>query len=308
MNIADKLKIIQKISGLTQTDLANRLEVSFPSLNSWWHEKSQPRLKKQVLIDDLYKDLTGQKIIPDSVLLAKKTFIEQASKKYHNILSDIITKPDIYQQFILSLTYNSNKIEGSTLSESQTADIMFNRQTIYSKTLTEHLEATNHQAALKYLFNYLSRDGVIGKELILKLHAILLNGIREDAGFWRNHGVRIVGANLPTANYLKIPIFIDDLIKEISEKNKDIVALVARVHAKFEQIHPFSDGNGRVGRLLIIAMLLKAKIAPAIIREDLKRSYYNYLNKAQIKQEFSQLEDFICDAVSFGFDILERKL
>jgi Fic family protein len=92
-----------------------------------------------------------------------------------------------------------------------------------------------------------------------------------------------------------------------AEKTKDTIGLSALVHAKFEQIHPFSDGNGRIGRLLMNAMLLEANIAPAIIHQEQKRLYYAYLYKAQTKDDSSQLEDFLCEAVMAGFEILERK-
>ena len=78
------------------------------------------------------------------------------------------------------------------------------------------------------------------------------------------------------------------------------------MHLKFVSIHPFSDGNGRVGRLLMNAMLLKANLAPAIIRQEQKRLYYTYLYKAQTKNDQSQLEDFLYNAVMDGFRILER--
>src|SRR3989344_8391280 len=96
------------------------------------------------------------------------------------------------------------------------------------------------------------------------------------------------------------------LIIEVGKKNNDIIGLSADVHSRFEQIHPFSDGNGRIGRLLMSAMLLKENLAPAIIRQEQKRLYYTYLYKTQIKDDSSQLEDFLCDAVMDGFRILER--
>ncbi|MDP8212645.1 MAG: Fic family protein [Candidatus Zapsychrus exili] len=307
MNLQEKLKIIQKLSGLTQTELASKIGVSFVAFNNWWTGKSQPHKNTLLVIDDLYKELTGQKIIPDDVLDAKKTLILKEAKKYRNILKTIASNPDIYDQFLLSLTYNSNKIEGSTLSEHETADIMFKNRSLPNKSLIEQLEVKNHQTALQYLFNFLKNDDVIDKNLILKLHAILMNGIRDDAGCLRNHAVRIVGANVPTANYVKLPKLMDELTKDINKKEKDIVALVSRIHARFEQIHPFADGNGRIGRMIMTAMLLKANLAPAVIKQEIKHLYYSYLNKAQLKEEFSQLEDFICEAIFKGFDIVSRK-
>ena len=307
MNLQEKLKIIQELSELTQTELAAKIGVSFVAFNNWWTGKSQPHKNKLLIIDNLYKELTGQKIIPDNILIAKKLLILKQSKKYPSILKTIISSPDIYDQFLLSLTYNSNKIEGSTLSENETADIMFDNRALSNKSLIEQLEVKNHQAALNYLFNYLKADKSINKELILKLHSILLNGIRDDAGLFRNHGVRIVGSNVPTANYPKLPELMDDLIKDINKNNKDSIALVTNIHSRFEQIHPFADGNGRIGRLIMVAMLIRVNFPPAVIKQEIKRQYYNYLNKAQLKGEYSQLEDFICEAIFKGFDIINRK-
>lgn len=307
MTIQDKLKIIQDTTGLTQTEIASKIGVSFVAFNSWWTGKSKPRKNQEEAIDFLYKECTGQKIIPETILSAKKEVIAKKSGKYKNILDIILKNPDIYDQLALSLTYNSNKIEGSTLSENETADIMFNNRSIPNKTIIEQLEVKNHQAALLYLFRQLEIKKKIGEELILKLHSILMNGIREDAGIYRRHGVRIVGSNVPTANYLKISNLMAGIFADINKKQKDNISHASNIHAGFEQIHPFSDGNGRIGRLILLAMLLKNNIAPAVIKQEKKQLYYTFLREAQLKNDFTQLEDFICDAVVFGFDIVDRK-
>lgn len=307
MSIKDKLKIIQNISGLTQTEIAAKIGVSFVAFNNWWNEKSLPRKKQEIIIDNLYKEYTGQNNIPETVLAAKKELIAAESSKYKNILDVILKNSDIYDQFLLSLTYNSNKIEGSTLSEDETADIIFNNKSISNKSIIEQLEVKNHQAVLQYLFNYLGNTKKIDEEFIRKLHSILMNGIRDDAGFYRRHGVRIVGSNVPTANYLKVPVLMEDIAKDIKKKQKDIILHVSNIHARFEQVHPFSDGNGRIGRLILVAMLLIANIAPATIRQEEKQLYYTCLRRAQLKDDFTQLEDFICKAVMIGFGIVDRK-
>lgn len=307
MNIKEKLRIIQNVSGMTQTEIAAKIGVSFVALNNWWNEKSRPRKKQETVINELYKEYTGQKIIPETFLAAKKELVAKKSKENRNILRVILKNSDIYGQFLLSLTYNSNKIEGSTLSEDETADIMFNNKSIPNKSLIEQLEVKNHQTALQYLFGQLEDVKKIDEKLIMKLHGILMNGIRDDAGLYRRHGVRIVGSNVPTANYLKVPVLMKEIVKDINKKQKDNIDHASNIHARFEQVHPFSDGNGRIGRLILTAMLLKNNIAPAVIKQEEKSIYNACLRAAQLKFDFSQLEDFVCNAVLLGFEIVERK-
>lgn len=292
--------------GVTQTKLAEKFGVSFVAFNNWWTGKSKPRPKMQATIDELFLQVTGQMAIPSDELTAKKQALQRKSVEHKNVAEEILKNPDIRDQFILKLTYHSNSIEGSTLTEPDTAAILFDNVALPNKSLAEQLEAKNHQTALNYLFDHIAKKEKIDEHLVLKLHGILMNGILPDAGAYRNHAVRITGVNLPTANHVSVPKLIREVMAQATLKTKDIIALSASVHSKFEQIHPFSDGNGRIGRLLMDAMLLSANFAPAIIRQQQKRLYYTYLYKAQTKEEQSQLENFLCEAVIDGFRILDR--
>ncbi len=308
MTIQDKLKIIRDISGLTQEKLAEKLGVSFVTLNSWINGRSKPRRKAGENIDILYSSFAGQKEIPKDQLKAKKQIITSRSKEYKNVLKEILGNNDIYDQFLLSLTYHSNKIEGSTLTEDETKAVMFDDVSLPNKSIIEQLEVKNHQAALDYLFKIISSVSFkIDETFILRLHGILMNGMKDDAGIYRSHGVRIVGTYVPTANYLKVPKLMREIVKDINQKNSDIIVHVANIHSRFEQIHPFSDGNGRIGRLLIHAMLLRNNFPPAVIEQKKKRFYNNYLKRAQLKKDFIPLQNFLCDSVIVGFKILERR-
>ncbi|MCG2701358.1 Fic family protein [Candidatus Parcubacteria bacterium] len=306
MNVSEKLKIIKMLSGFTQENMAKDLGVSFATLNSWINNKSKPHKSKTELIDKLLSKYTGIPVSESAGkdVMNKKDIIHKKAKKQKNMLNLILDRTDLYDQLILSLTYNTNRIEGSTLTEDETAAVIFRNETINNKDLIEHLEAKNHQTAIKFLFDYL-KTGKINENLILKLHSLLMSGIREDAGRHRRHGVRIVGSNVPTANYLKISELMAALVKEINKKQVDIIKHAAVIHSKFEQIHPFSDGNGRIGRLILTAMLLLNNLPPAVIRIQEKRLYLNYLRKSQLKNDFTSLEDFICDAIFNGFKIIE---
>ncbi len=307
MNIKEKLQIIQKLSGLTQQELALRLGVTFAALNRWINEKSAPRPKAIEKIDQLYKEYSGEKQIPQTVLDAKKKIILKKSKRY-KVVEKIIENPDIRDQFYLSLTYHSNSIEGSTLSEGETAAILFQNAALPNKSLVEQMEVKNHRAALEYLFQYVSKKNPLDEKFILKLHAILMNAVKSDAGSYRNHAVRIMGVFVPTANYFKIPVLMNKLVKDINSKNNDLINKIADIHSRFEQIHPFADGNGRIGRLLMHAMALRSNLAPVVILQGERRFYITYLNKAQTKGDISLLEDFVCEAILEGYKILERKI
>lgn len=307
MKIHQKLEIIQRMTGKSQSQIAERIGVSFATLNSWINQRSNPREKMQKKVDEIYLEVTGQRIIPDKVISAKKELLKTKSLRYKNIINEILKNPDIQNEVVLKLTYHTNKIEGSTLSEVETASIIFENISIPHKTIIEQLEAKNHQTATMCMLDSMSQNKKIDENFILKIHGILMNGIISNAGSYRNHAVRIVGTNLPTANYVSIPNLMSKLVIEINSKNKDVVSLSSEVHSKFEQIHPFSDGNGRIGRILLCAMLLKNNYAPAIIKQEEKQLYYTYLNKSQTQDDYSQLENFICESIFSGFDIIERK-
>jgi Fic family protein/DNA-binding XRE family transcriptional regulator len=308
MNIIEKLKIIKIVSGQTQEELAQKLNVSFATFNSWINGRSEPRRGSKENINDLFFSYTGKKDIVEDPLKTKKGIIIRKSQKYKNILTTILKNPDIKDQFLLSLTYHTNKLEGSTLTENETRAILFDQTALSNKSLIEQMEAKNHQTVINFLFKKLSSGLLkINTELILKMHSILMNGIDENAGTFRKHGVRIVGSYVPTANYLKIPVLIKELVKDIHSKNKDIISHISRIHSEFEQIHPFGDGNVRVGRLIMMIMLLKNNLPPAIIKQQKRKLYNDCLKKSQLKNNFVPLEDFICNAILIGFSVLERK-
>jgi Fic family protein len=308
MTIQQKLQLILKLSGVTQEELARRLGVTFVALNRWVNNHAEPRAKARERIAELYLQYTGQKVIPATILEAKKELIKAKQKSYPSPLKEISLHSDIRDQFYLSLTYHSNRIEGSTLSEDDTAGILFRNATIPNKSLVEHLEAKNHQAALECLFDVLHKKQPFTEELILKLHAIVMNAIRVDAGIYRNHNVRILGTYVPTANHLKVPSLMKAVVSDMKKKTADPIRVIAETHSRFEKIHPFEDGNGRVGRLVMYALALRANLPPPVIRSEQKKLYATYLNKAQMDEDVSLLEDFICDALLEGYRILDREL
>ncbi len=307
MTYTDKLKIIQKATGKTQTELAEHLGVSFPTINSWLNKKSAPRKKAQEKIDLLYVEYTGVAEVDESELASKKRKIEQWQKIFPQPLKKIISRKDLYDSFVLALTYHTNSIEGSTLNEPEVRAVLFDNATISDKTVVEHQEVKNHQAALGNLFKEIGDNDKwqISETDIKRLHAIMMNGIWPNAGQYRNHQVRIVGANVVTANYMKIEELMNEFIKDLNKKPADVFSHIASTHAQFEKIHPFSDGNGRIGRLLMHYVAIRHGLPPVLVKKEKKQAYYTYLERAQTKGENKFLEAFICDALLESYQILE---
>ncbi len=307
MSVQDQLQIIKKLSGMTQQSMSNHLGVSFPTLNSWINAKSQPHPNALSKIQHWYLDLAGQKTLSEDPLLAKKEIILTKKKSEKDMLSLLLKRKDLFEQFLLSLTYNSNRIEGSTMTVADTMAILFENRTLSNRTLVEQLEAKNHETALRYLFRTLNgKKKKVTEELILKLHEILMNGILDNAGCYRRHQVRIVGSHVPTANYLRIESLMKDFVRDCDTWSKDQISHMTLMHSRFEKIHPFSDGNGRVGRLLMNFMALQKNFAPPLIHEKERRSYYNALRKSQLKEIHESLEDFVCDAFLNAYQIIEN--
>jgi len=302
MSYDKKLTILLKNFNKTQESLARELGVSFVTLNNWLHRKKEPREKGRKAIEELYKKYTGVKESGKDFLEEKRNIVLEKQKKYKNIVKLLSKRKDLFDEFVLSLTYNSNSIEGSTLTVKDTAQILFDGVTVKNKSMREHMEAKNHQTAFEKLFESIIKKEKIDEKMMLSLHAVLMNSILDNAGCYRNHGVRIVGSPVVTANHLKVPELVKKLFRE---KKIDILNFVPRFHADFEKVHPFSDGNGRIGRLLMVGMLLEADFPPAIIRQEKKRKYYECLQKAQVKGDYKPLEEFFLDALIEGYRVID---
>ncbi len=308
MTSQQQLQRLLQVTDKTQTELARLLDVSFPTLNSWAKGRSQPRGAAQEKIALLYQEYTGYEVIENSVLTERRKQIADYQKIFPNPLRLLLNRKDLYDTFVLKLTYHTNSIEGSTFTEPEVRAVLFDGAIIPNKTVIEHQEAKNHQAALGNLMRWLSekRRNVITEEHIKKLHAILMNGIRSDAGQYRQHGVRIVGANVPTANYLKVPDRMKQFVQKIKTNTKiNVFSQIAKTHTEFEQIHPFSDGNGRVGRLLMQAQALQHELPPILVHQEKKQAYYKYLQKAQIEGQYHFLEALVCAGILDSYHLFE---
>ncbi len=183
----------------------------------------------------------------------------------------------------LEWIYNSNSIEGNTLTLRETQLILQEGITIKGKSLREHFEAKNHELALEHLYSLVKEDYTLNARDILDIHRYVLRSIEEDfAGRLRTGGVRISGANFIPPNARKVPELLDELIEFVLQNplNLNDIELATIFHHKFVWIHPFFDGNGRTVRLVMNLLLLNVGFTPAIILSTDRKKYYTALNAA----------------------------
>ena len=189
----------------------------------------------------------------------------------------------IKEALAVEWTYNSNSIEGNTLTLQETQLVLQEGITIKGKSLREHFEAKNHELALNHLYTLVHKNYQLNARDILDLHRYVLRSIEEDfAGRLRSGGVRISGANFVPPNARKVPDLLDELIAFVLENPLQLndIELATIFHHKFVWIHPFFDGNGRTVRLVMNLLLLKVGFTPAIILSNDRKKYYTALNAA----------------------------
>ena len=303
MKSEEYLKITIKASGWSQERLAMELRVTFATLNSWINGKSSPRAKALKNIEKLYFDTVGV----ESVDIEKLAIAKKQALTFKMSPGELVSNKELLDKLTLYLTYHTNTIEGSTMTLSDVEDVIFDHKVLSNRTAIEQAEARNHQATLHWLIDLLNetKNLEVNEELILGIHLRLMNGIITNAGKYRNHSVRIMGSEVTLANYHKIPELIGQLGSE-RYLRQDLISNLARVHAKFEQIHPFSDGNGRAGRLIMLVQTLANGYVPPVVRKERKYAYYKALELAQTKEIYGPLELFIAESMYFSNELLSN--
>lgn len=194
------------------------------------------------------------------------------------------------EEFLTEYTYNSNAIEGNTLTLRET-DMVLRGLTIEQKSLKEHLEVIGHKEAFDYIRELVSENIPISEEVIKNIHYLVLADKNEDRGIYRRLPVRIMGAaHEPVQPYLIIPKM-EELLAQYQSSEEDIVTKLARFHIEFERIHPFIDGNGRTGRLLVNLELMKAGYPPIDIKFIDRLKYYEAFDEYHKKHNVSPMAD-----------------
>ncbi len=191
------------------------------------------------------------------------------------------------EEFAVEYTYNSNAIEGNSLTLRET-DMVLKGLVIDKKPLKDHMEVVGHKEAFDFVSSLVKDNAALSESIIKQIHYLVLADKKDDRGVYRRVPVHIMGAHNEHVQPYLIAPKMEQLLLSYSESTEHIITKLARFHLEFESIHPFIDGNGRTGRLLVNLELMKAGYPPIDIKFTDRITYYNAFDDYHIKQIFHQ--------------------
>ncbi len=209
-----------------------------------------------------------------------------------NILDFILSNRNYLEDLITRSTYHSNAIEGNTLTYAETYAILYNDNSfkIKGKEPREIYEAINHKKALELVFKNLQNNEIFDERFIKKLNETINRDIKDTQGY-RSIQVFIQGSEYIPPEPEKVPNLMNYFIYNYTHDEQDIFSKIAKYHIEFEKIHPFEDGNGRTGRLILNYELLKNNLSPVVIAKDDRIKYFEFLRNSNIPGLVTWLKD-----------------
>lgn len=297
--------------------LSNILDIDFGTLYVAW-------LKHQIMQHITYDNFAIEALqqVQEEISIYGLFKRNKLSNQLENLLSEIdellnklnhyrnLDSYKIHEALELEYTFESNKIEGNTLTLQETDLVINQGMTISGKSMREHLEAINHQDAIGYIKDLVNPNYVLKERDILQIHQLVLRGILpQDAGKYRKVQVMISGSShMPPAPYL-VAKEMEELMLWYHANYHKIhpVMLATEMHQRLVSIHPFVDGNGRTSRLLMNLILMQHGYVIANLKGDnnSRLKYYNALEKCQTE---NNKEDFLLLIAQTEKECLERYL
>ncbi len=205
------------------------------------------------------------------------------------------------EEFIVEYTYNSNAIEGNTLTLRET-DMVLRGLTIDQKPLKDHMEAVGHKEAFEFVMDMVKNQVPLSESIIRQIHYLVLADKKDDRGVYRRVPVRIMGAKHEPAQPYLIQPKMEQLLESYRNNTEHMITKLARFHIEFEGIHPFIDGNGRTGRLLVNLELMKAGYPPIDIKFTDRATYYNAFDEYHVKHNLNAMEKLFARYVNVRLD------
>ncbi|MCL2747365.1 MAG: Fic family protein [Oscillospiraceae bacterium] len=214
----------------------------------------------------------------------------------------------LQEEFLVEFTYNSNAIEGNTLTLRETA-LVLEGVTIDQKPLKDHLEAVGHRDAFLYVQQLVSDKTPMTETIIRMIHSLVLTDRPEDKGVYRSIPVRIMGAHKEPPQPYLVPVQMEQLLYSFNIGKRHPIERAALFHLDFEGIHPFIDGNGRTGRLIINLMLMQCGYPPINVKFADQRRYYDcfdsYFKGNDSAPMVNMLAEYLKERLKQYLDLLE---
>ena len=238
------------------------------------------------------------------------TYLKKGLNKMVEIFKEFLNKERPLNDGILrklqnnlrtEFIYNSNAIEGNTLTLRETDIILQFGITVKGKSLKEHNEVKGQEYALDFLNEVLKKEEPLSIRLIREFHALILNDDKDNRGRFKQENNTILGAKFQTTPFYQVEGKLQELIDNFNESDKNLIEKVAKFHNDFEMVHPFNDGNGRTGRLLMNLELMKNGYPITIIKNEDRDDYYQALEIASIDKNYIPLTEFIKRSVENTF-------
>ena len=238
------------------------------------------------------------------------TYLKKGLNKMVEIFKEFLNKERPLNDGILrklqnnlrtEFIYNSNAIEGNTLTLRETDIILQFGITVKGKSLKEHNEVKGQEYALDFLNEVLKKEEPLSIRLIREFHALILNDDKDNRGRFKQENNTILGAKFQTTPFYQVEEKLQELIDNFNESDKNLIEKVAKFHNDFEMAHPFNDGNGRTGRLLMNLELMKNGYPITIIKNEDRDDYYQALEIASIDKNYIPLTEFIKRSIENTF-------
>lgn len=238
------------------------------------------------------------------------TYLKKGLNKMVEIFKEFLNKERPLNDGILrklqnnlrtEFIYNSNAIEGNTLTLRETDIILQFGITVKGKSLKEHNEVKGQEYALDFLNEVLKKEEPLSIRLIREFHALILNDDKDNRGRFKQENNTILGAKFQTTPFYQVEEKLQELIDNFNESDKNLIEKVAKFHNDFEMVHPFNDGNGRTGRLLMNLELMKNGYPITIIKNEDRDDYYQALEIASIDKNYIPLTEFIKRSIENTF-------
>jgi len=288
----EKLERIMGVTGTSRAVLAKRLEVDYKTLWRWLDRGVKPQARQSRDIDQLFKEYFDLREI-----------ILDLRKKMKNPIKFFKNNLKAREGFVLKMTYNSNAIEGSRMTLRET-EMTIAGERVKGKKLFELLEVVNHKNAMDLMFKTIHPDFKIDEKYILKLHEIVMYNFNNSLpGEYRTGYVNLTNADVKLPSAQDVPLKMGQLVKKINCYTDDPMGKIARDHYNFEIIHPFFDGNGRVGRLIMVTQLLSQGFAPAVITIEDRYKYYMALEQCSFGDS-NNIIQMVCESVLTGYQLM----